>query len=254
MLLDVVSALNNEVTSLIGKKPAVAIKEKEVFSKPSTKHNRPVGQAEKKLPPLIHVRYSYQPGELEGGTKRATDPIWSLKVYQIVKTLPSQMSLLSIICLTVPNAALFVKSCWLCRLIPSCRQPEMAVCRRADAVICYPSLCVKWRYGDLVHAHSIHLVAFNPQYFHLVHELLSLKERFFVVLVRYLLLNHIFFSRPSPSLCFFRPLPPSTSWASLQRLPLSLLPHIHLSSCLKPSFMPRAAPKIDINLAQKRLK
>ena len=91
-LPDVVSALNNEVTSLIGKKPAVAIKEKEVFSKPSTKYNRPVGLAEKKLPPLINVRYLYQPGELEGDTKRATDPIWSLKVYQIVenKTKPNE--------------------------------------------------------------------------------------------------------------------------------------------------------------------
>ena len=91
-LPDVVSALNNEVTSLIGKKPAVAIKEKEVFSKPSTKYNRSVGVNEKKLPPLINVRYLYQPGELEGGTKRATDPIWSLKVYQVVenKTKPNE--------------------------------------------------------------------------------------------------------------------------------------------------------------------
>ena len=47
-LPDVVSALNNEVTSLVGKKPAVAIKEKAVSSKPSTKYNRPVGLAEKK--------------------------------------------------------------------------------------------------------------------------------------------------------------------------------------------------------------
>ena len=91
-LPDVVDALNNEVTSLIGKKPAVAIKKKEVYSKPSTKYNRPVGVAEKKLPPLINVRYLYQPGELEGGAKRATDPIWSLKVYQIVenKTKPNK--------------------------------------------------------------------------------------------------------------------------------------------------------------------
>ena len=91
-LPDVVSALNNEVTSLIGKKPAVAIKEKAVSSKPSTKYNRPVGLAEKKLPPLINVRYLYQPRELEGGTKRATDPIWSLKVYQVVenKTKPNE--------------------------------------------------------------------------------------------------------------------------------------------------------------------
>ena len=83
-LPDVVNALNNEVTSLIGKKPSVAIKEKTVSSLPK-KYNRPVGLAEKKLPPLINVRYLYQPGELEGGTKRATDPIWSLKVYQVVE-------------------------------------------------------------------------------------------------------------------------------------------------------------------------
>ena len=88
----VVIAINNEVTSLTGKKPAVAIKEKEVLSKPSTKYNRPVGLVEKKFPPLINVRYLYQPGELEGGTRRATDPIWSLKVYQIVenKTKPNE--------------------------------------------------------------------------------------------------------------------------------------------------------------------
>ena len=80
-LPDVVRALNKEVTSLIGIKPAVAIKEKAVAAKPSTKYSRPVGMKEKK--PLINVRYLYQPGELEGGTKRATDPIWSLKVHQI---------------------------------------------------------------------------------------------------------------------------------------------------------------------------
>ena len=86
-LPDVVDALNNEVTRLTGKKPASAIKEKNIVAKPSTPYLRPVGVNEKKLPPLIHVRYLYQPGELEGGTKRATDPIWSLKVYQVVKNM-----------------------------------------------------------------------------------------------------------------------------------------------------------------------
>ena len=86
-LPDVVNALNNEVTRLTGKKPASAIKEKNIVAKPSTPYLRPVGVNEKKLPPLIHVRYLYQPGELEGGTKRATDPIWSLKVYQVVKNM-----------------------------------------------------------------------------------------------------------------------------------------------------------------------
>ena len=86
-LPDVVNALNNEVTRLTGKRPAVAIKEKNVVAKPSTPYSRPVRVNDKKLPPLIHVRYLYQPGELEGGTKRATDPVWSLKVYQVVKNM-----------------------------------------------------------------------------------------------------------------------------------------------------------------------
>ena len=82
----VVSALNNEETQLTGKKPAVAIKEKAVYSKPSTPYLRPVGEKEKLLPSFVPVRYLYQPGELEGGTKRATDPIWSLKVYNIERS------------------------------------------------------------------------------------------------------------------------------------------------------------------------
>ena len=79
----VVSALNNKVTRLTGKKPAQAIKEKAVTSKPSTPYSRPVGVNEKKLPPRVNLRYLYQPGELEGGGRRATDPIWSLKVHNI---------------------------------------------------------------------------------------------------------------------------------------------------------------------------
>ena len=34
----------------------------------------------------MNVRYLYQPGELEGGVKRATDPIWSLKVHSIERS------------------------------------------------------------------------------------------------------------------------------------------------------------------------
>ena len=81
----VVSALNNEVTRLIGKKPAQAIKEKSVSSKPATPYSRPVGVNEKKLPPRVNLRYLYQPGQLEGGGRHATDPIWYLKVYNIEK-------------------------------------------------------------------------------------------------------------------------------------------------------------------------
>ena len=81
----VISALNKEVTRLTGQKPVEAIKGKTVPSKPSTPYLRPVGVNEKKLPSGLSVRYLYQPGELEGGRRRATDPIWSLKVYEIEK-------------------------------------------------------------------------------------------------------------------------------------------------------------------------
>ena len=41
------------------------------------------------------MRYLYQPGELEGGVKNATDPIWSLKVYNIERAIikPNQLVL-----------------------------------------------------------------------------------------------------------------------------------------------------------------
>ena len=81
----VVSALNNEITRLIGKKAAEAVKEKSIYLKPATPYSRPVGVNEKKLPPQVNVKYLYQPGELEEGGRRATDPIWSLKVYNIEK-------------------------------------------------------------------------------------------------------------------------------------------------------------------------
>ena len=32
------------------------------------------------------MRYHYAAGELEGGQRRATDPIWSLKVFNIEKS------------------------------------------------------------------------------------------------------------------------------------------------------------------------
>ena len=87
-LPEVVSALNNEVTRLIGKKPAEAIKEKSVYSKPATPYSRPVGVNEKKLSPQVNLRYLYQPGELEEGGK----------------------SPLCTICLMVPSGASFARS------------------------------------------------------------------------------------------------------------------------------------------------
>ena len=85
-LQNVVSALNNEKTRLIGMKPVDAIKQtlvKQGFS-------QPVGEYEKKLLNVgTKVRYLYQAGELEDYQykgergKRSTDPIWSVDVYKI---------------------------------------------------------------------------------------------------------------------------------------------------------------------------
>ena len=85
-LQNVVSALNNEKTRLIGMKPIDAIKQTLVeqgFSQPAKVHE------EKLLDIGTKVRYLYEPGELEGQIyrgerrKRSTDPIWSVDVYKI---------------------------------------------------------------------------------------------------------------------------------------------------------------------------
>ena len=63
-----------------------AIKEKTVSAKPAAPYLRPVGKM-KKLPSNVNVCYLYQPGGLERGRQRATDPIWSLKVYNVLPPL-----------------------------------------------------------------------------------------------------------------------------------------------------------------------
>jgi transposase InsO family protein len=79
-LPEVIAALNNENTRLINKKPRLAIKQKSI--KPIKKKYE---EEEEDIPPGVKVRYLYQPGEAEGTDerKRATDPIWSLEIYDI---------------------------------------------------------------------------------------------------------------------------------------------------------------------------
>ena len=82
-LPSVVAVLNGEVTRLTGKKPSDAIKAKTLTQKPSVVPGRPLVLKEQKVPSGVGVRYLYQPGELEGGRRRATDPVWSLEVYRM---------------------------------------------------------------------------------------------------------------------------------------------------------------------------
>jgi len=79
----VVTALNNEVTRLTGKKPKDAIRVKTVAQKHSLPANRPVGLREPLIPSNAIVSYLYASGELEGGCRRATDPNWSLTEHSV---------------------------------------------------------------------------------------------------------------------------------------------------------------------------
>ena len=85
-LQNVVSALSNEKTRLIGMKPVDAIKETLVeqgFFQPTKEHE------EKPLHGGTKVRYLYESGEMEGQRygserrKQSTDPIWLVDVYKI---------------------------------------------------------------------------------------------------------------------------------------------------------------------------
>ena len=79
----VMKALNSQVIRITGKEPDKALGLKEVDIK-QVNYKRPVGLKEKRLPSGVQVRYLLSPGEDEGGERRrATDPIWSIEIYNI---------------------------------------------------------------------------------------------------------------------------------------------------------------------------
>ena len=88
-LPQVLKAMNSEPTRLIGKDPSSAIRLDKVNVGDGS-HKRPVGMKEVRLPPGVLVRYLYAPGEGEGGERRrATDPIWSLGIYNLSRSVVS---------------------------------------------------------------------------------------------------------------------------------------------------------------------
>ena len=72
----VVAALNNEITRAINMKPNNAIKKKYIPRPRNASVSQPILSN-------VTVRYLYEPGELEGGKARATDPIWSVTTHNI---------------------------------------------------------------------------------------------------------------------------------------------------------------------------
>ena len=87
-LPELLKDLNNNITRLTGKVPSIAIKQENVVSKPSLPP--PSNPDQKPLQSYDIVRYLYSPGELEGWTRRATDPIWSLTTHHIKSVMNEQ--------------------------------------------------------------------------------------------------------------------------------------------------------------------
>ena len=85
----VLKIMNNEVTRLTGKEIIKVLKSADVPIT-ETNYGRPVGLDEVKLPPGVKVRYLYYPVEEEGGERRrAADPIWSLEIYDLSRSVVS---------------------------------------------------------------------------------------------------------------------------------------------------------------------
>ena len=88
-LREVIQAINNEPRRIFANKtPIDVVGEDKVKIKTNVSYKRPVGVLEERLPPGVLVRYLYAPGENEGGDRRrATDPIWSIEVYNLDRTI-----------------------------------------------------------------------------------------------------------------------------------------------------------------------
>ena len=85
-LPNVLKSMNSEPTRLTGKEPSSATGLEKVTVKGGS-YKRPVGLDEVRLPPGVLVRFLYAPGEGEGGDRyRATDPIWSLGIYDLIRS------------------------------------------------------------------------------------------------------------------------------------------------------------------------
>ena len=81
-LREVIQAINSKPRRILANKTPMDVVDDDKVNIRETTYKRPVGLDEERLPP--QVRYLYQPGEGEGDERRrATDPIWSIEVFDI---------------------------------------------------------------------------------------------------------------------------------------------------------------------------
>ena len=135
----VVTALNGEVTRLTGKMPKDAIKAMSVAQKlSSTIPGRQSGLKEQKLPSGVAVRYLYQPDELEGGRRRATDPVWSPQVYRLGRSVTELDEPVLYYLLDGPRGGSSARSLLLCPLtLNSLRMGLSSVRELPHLCFCY---------------------------------------------------------------------------------------------------------------------
>ena len=63
-----------------------------------------------RLPPGVRVRYLFAPGEHEGGDRhRATDPIWSMEIYDIARSVMTADQLILYSLSEAPTRRSFVR-------------------------------------------------------------------------------------------------------------------------------------------------
>ena len=86
----VIAAINREPRRILANEtPVEGVDEDEVNLR-NVRYRHPIGPDEVRLPPGVMVRYLFRPGEDEGegisNTVCATDPIWSIEVFDIDRT------------------------------------------------------------------------------------------------------------------------------------------------------------------------
>ena len=87
---------------------------------------RPVGLGEKKLPSGVGVRYLYQPGKLKGVCHRATEPVCSLQVYRLRRSVPKHGEPVLYYLMDGPTSGLVRVEVHVVLLTFSCRQKTVS--------------------------------------------------------------------------------------------------------------------------------
>ena len=196
-LPQVLKSMNSEPTRLTGKEPSRAIELDKVTVKGGS-YKRPVGLDETRLPPSVLVRYLYAPGEGEGGDRRrATDPIWSLGIHDLSRSVvSSDQPVLYYLSKGAPKRG-FVRE--ELQVVPD--DTELPP-KSMNIILENDPLIVIGRQCNLVYFFSINVVQFTPKDIHLSHLFSVGASTCFIVFESNVILRYTLFN-PLALLMFF---------------------------------------------------